>query len=323
MLRRLLKVLTIIVVLACGLSCGAQEADETAGERESIATATQGTVTVDGLELQWQVAGEGVPCMVIGSPTAYLRIFSDTFRRNFRCVYGDSRIFAPGPAPADAPKEYTFEMAVADADKIRQAAGFDRLVVIGHSVHALMALEYAKAYPEHVSHVVMIAMTPGEGPGWQAAVDQYWDSLASAERRALWEQNQAALTEDSLSKLPPSRVFIAQYLATTPRRWYDPSYDASWVFAGIEMYNTHWTDYMFSEVTPNYDISVGLEGVTVPVFLALGVHDYFIPPRIWDDVRPLFHDLTYRLFERSGHFPMIEEAERFDEELTTWVRSTG
>ena len=87
-----------------------------------------GVVVVDGLELNWGIAGEGMACMVIGNPVFYERLFSGTLMKNLRCVYGDSRIFAPGPAPPDAPKEYTFEMALADADKIREATDFERVV---------------------------------------------------------------------------------------------------------------------------------------------------------------------------------------------------
>jgi len=279
-----------------------------------------GTVVVDGTELKWEIAGEGMPCMVIGNPIAYQRILSDTFKKNLRCVYGDSRIFAPGPSPADAPQEYTFEMAVADAEKVRQAAGFERVVVVGHSVHSLMALEYAKAYPDHVSHVVMITMGPSYGGSeWQRLADQYWDSLASVERKAALTRNQAMLTEDSLANVRPNRVPVVQYLASTPQRWYDFNYDAAWIFEGIEYNNRQWLDYLFGEVTPGYDVSAGLEGVRVPVFLALGAHDYLVPPSMWDPVRPKFPNLTLVIFDESGHFPMLEERELFDEKLIAWV----
>lgn len=261
-----------------------------------------------------------MPCMVIGNPTTYQRIFSDTFKESLRCVYGDSRVFAPGPAPVDARKEYTFEMAAADAEKIREAAGFEQVVVVGHSVHALMALEYAKRYPDRVSHVVMLAMSPRHGgPEYEEIAARYWRSLATDDRKAAWERNQSTLTEEVLADVPPSRLPVVRYLASTPKRWYDYNYDASPIFEGVEYHNVQWLEHLFEQVTPDHAIAEGLPNLGAPVFLALGVHDYLCPPSMWDDVRPAFPDLTVRLFEKSGHFPMVEETEKFDRELIAWL----
>ena len=40
-----------------------------------------------------------------------------------------------------------------------------------------MALEYAKKYPENVSHVVMIGIAPSLSPIHAAAAEQYWQDL--------------------------------------------------------------------------------------------------------------------------------------------------
>ena len=59
----------------------------------------------------------------------------------------------------------------------------------------------------------------------------------------------------------------------------------------------------------------------VPKFLALGRYDYNIPYREWDSARKATPHLTYHLFERSGHFPMIEESALFDDRLINWVKA--
>ena len=62
-------------------------------------------------------------------------------------------------------------------------------------------------------------------------------------------------------------------------------------------------------------------GAPYPVFLALGRYDFVVaPPSAWDALRPQFHDLTVRVFERSGHTPQYEEAARFDAELVRWMQ---
>jgi proline iminopeptidase len=183
-----------------------------------------------------------------------------------------------------------------------------------------MALEYAKRYPDRVSHVVMLAMSPWYGgPEYEGIAARYWDFLASDDRKAAWEREQAALTEEALAEVPPSRRPVMRYLAATPKRFFDYGYDAAPIFEDIEYHNMKWLKHLSEQITPNHDVTDGLENLDAPVFLALGVHDYLYPPSMWDDVRPVFPDLTFRLFEKSGHFPMLEEAEEFDRELIAWL----
>jgi pimeloyl-ACP methyl ester carboxylesterase len=70
----------------------------------------------------------------------------------------------------------------------------------------------------------------------------------------------------------------------------------------------------------DYDI---IEGPTIstPVFLALGRYDYVSPYILWDDRKSVLPNLSYNLFHKSAHFPMVEEQELFDKKLIEWISS--
>jgi len=216
---------------------------------------------------------------------------------------------------------FTIELAVADLEEVRKALGWEKVAVVGHSMHALMALEYAKRYPARVSHAVMIAMAPNLSSQAMAIGEEYWRSQASDERKEVWTRNQARLTPELLSRLTEGEAFIARYVADGPRRLYDMHYDASWMWKDIVLHNMKGFTHIMREVLPTYDVLAGLGELQVPVFLAVGRHDYGIPPHLWDDVRHCFTDLTYLVFEHSGHHPMLEEPERFDSEVIAWVNT--
>lgn len=56
-----------------------------------------------------------------------------------------------------------------------------------------------------------------------------------------------------------------------------------------------------------------------PVFAAMGRFDFLVPPTVWED-KYLEQDLvTGYVFERSGHFPMVEEPVLFAERLKAWL----
>lgn len=279
--------------------------------------ATSGVVAVEGAELHYVIEGEGIPCMVIGSATYHLRTFSQELRKRLRLIFMDTRGFVPSDTTIDIDK-YTMDTMLDEVEQVRRALGLEKIAVLGHSMFALVVLEYAKKYPDRVSHVIMIAMSPHFNAETFQAADEYWESHASEERKALLGQNLEALNENELAKLSPGEAFIIRYNASGPQRWYDPTYDGSWLWKGVEL-NGDLVNHFLGVVLSEYDIEQGLDRVTMPVFLAVGRHDYGIPYYLWDDFRKGFSNLSFNLFEKSGHHPMLEEQALFDSLLIDWI----
>ena len=44
-----------------------------------------------------------------------------------------------------------------------------------------------------------------------------------------------------------------------------------------------------------------------------------MPFNIWDGERAKIPNLSYHLFDESGHYPMLEEQELFDRLLLDWI----
>jgi pimeloyl-ACP methyl ester carboxylesterase len=59
---------------------------------------------------------------------------------------------------------YTTRESVEDIEAIRQAAGYEKLVLYGTSYGTKVALEYAAAYPQHVESLVLDSTETPEGP---------------------------------------------------------------------------------------------------------------------------------------------------------------
>ena len=50
----------------------------------------------------------------------------------------------------------TFEQFCADAEALRIHLRYDRIALLGHSYGGFIALEYARRYPERVSHLILV-----------------------------------------------------------------------------------------------------------------------------------------------------------------------
>jgi proline iminopeptidase len=297
----------------------APEVEELSGEKHHVET---GTVTSGQFQLRYRIEGSGVPTLVIGSSVLYPRVFSENLRSNFRLVFLDHRGFSPTPSgPFDSPTDFSLDRLIDDMELARAQLGLGRIVVVGHSGHSFMALEYAKKYPAHVSHVVMIGIGPDLSGASREATERNWQDFASAERKSMLEENRRRYSDEVLAQLPKSEAFVLDYVRNGPRIWFDPRFDSSPIWEGTDV-NTEMFDYVWGVVFRDIDITQGLESFDRPVFLALGRYDFLVPPpSAWEPLRSRFSDLTIRVFEKSGHTPQHDEPEVFDEELLAWLRS--
>lgn len=152
-------------------------------------------------------------------------------------------------------------------------------------------------------------------------IDAYWNTHASDERKKLAEQKRAELTEEALGNASPREAIALQLRSLAPMWWFDPTYEGSVLFEGME-FNVDVWNHWHSEIMNDYDVLRGGE-VDKPVFLAIGKYDFATPSSLWNERRRVLPELSFHVFERSGHSPMIEEQRAFDEKLIAWLESSS
>jgi pimeloyl-ACP methyl ester carboxylesterase len=127
-----------------------------------------------------------------------------------------------------------------------------------------------------------------------------------------------AVEHDRRVWLMPRDAFALRYVRNGPRYFYDPSYDFYWAFAG-KHFSAELIDHFVSTIIKEYDPRPRLATNVVPKLLLLGRYDYNIPYREWDSARKTTLHLTTHVFDRSGHFPMLEESALFDRRVVEWL----
>lgn len=287
------------------------------------ATPRCGSVTVSGATLRYITEGAGLPVLVVGSATYYPRTFSRRLGDFCTLAFADLRHFSPSDAGFNL-GGLTFDTYADDIDRVRAALGFERCVVVGHSKHGNIALEYAKRYPARASHVVLIGSPPCGLEQAVSARDGFWESHASETRKAVLRLNWDALTPARLAAMSPAEAEVARYVADGPKYWYDAAYDASPLWQGMYV-NAGVLDKLHG-LFGGYELSWNPTRLRSPVLVVMGRYDFAVPHVLWDEVLPGLENVTYHLFERSGHTPQLEEQERFDRTLLGWLRvasSTG
>ncbi|MCP0913671.1 MULTISPECIES: alpha/beta fold hydrolase [Legionella] len=273
------------------------------------------TIEVDGFKLGYTTVGEGKPLLVIGSHVYYPRTFSGSLYKHFKFIFMDHRGFGQATKPYN-PQDFSLQKLIADIEAMRKHLQLEQLLLLGHSGHAYFALEYAKQFPERVSHLILLAVSPDAKLSSVEAANRGFEESVCPWRKYLLAQRLAILEEEIKAKTRPE--FIARLLAFSPMLWYQADYDATPLWEGV-----HIIPEMFAEVWgkcfPTLDITKNLDVLQCPIFLGLGRYDYWNPPYFWEAVRDRFSRLTIRVFEQSGHTPQLEEPELFNKILLDWV----
>lgn len=245
------------------------------------------------------VEGAGTTCLVPvpGLPSPQQRELAAGLRDHLELV------FVHPEGPPEDPVE-TLEHA-------REACACERVGLLGTSIWGLLAVAYARRFPEHSSFVVLVG-TPPHAAGLEDAQRAHWESTASAELKELLERRLAELEGSG-----GEETVAANARAWAPMGWFDPHFDPSELLEGIEV------DHERTNATVRSFAAISLPAVLprleCPVLRIHGAHDYIVPAPLWEDHRALGGNVTAKLFERSGHHPAYEEAERFERELLEWI----
>jgi proline iminopeptidase len=265
----------------------------------------------DNFCLKASVDGSGPVAIVIGSHKYYPNTFSENLKLKLELVCADTRGFVPALSD-HSESDFTIAKILQDIEALRLSLGADKIILIGHSIHAFMAMEYARVFPDRVSHLVLIASSPITGQEIYKESDRYFEESVCPERKSVLQVNMQRFSESG------DQSFVARLLSFGPRIWYDANFDASKLWEGVEV-NYVGAGIIWGSMFADYNVANALKAISCPIFLALGRYDYFNPPHLWEKYRYHASDLTVRIFEKSAHTPQLEESNNFDEELMRWL----
>ncbi|AIQ38542.1 alpha/beta hydrolase [Paenibacillus sp. FSL R5-0345] len=274
------------------------------------------TLNSDGFELNYCVKGTGKPILVIGSSVYYPQLFSEDLYDTFQFIFLDHRGFVKPPRTLQ-PEDYRLEKVLGDIETARQDLNLTNFILLGHSGHAFMALEYAKKYPYHVQKVALLNSAPTNSEERQHHSFAFFNETASPERKRQFEKD-ISLLESDIQK-DPERRFAHMCIRMGAQSFYDYTFDAAYMWEDVYT-NMPIIDYLWGEAFGELNLIQSLANFNKPVFIGLGRYDYLVAPvSLWNSVNKTYKHVKKVIFEHSGHNPMFEEPRTFDNELSNWI----
>lgn len=137
-------------------------------------------MTANGIEINYEVHGEGTPLVLAHGYTASLEMWREQvvpFSATHRLVIYDTRGHGATTAPADLDRYDIVRDYVADQLALMDGLGIRRAYVGGLSMGGMIAQEFALQHPERVAALLLFDTGPGMGvmardPALTARFDQ-------------------------------------------------------------------------------------------------------------------------------------------------------
>jgi proline iminopeptidase len=271
-----------------------------------------------GIQLFAETHGVGPPLVTLhgglGLDHTYLRPWLDPLGDSFRLVFFDQRGCGRSTAgPLDGVTHATW---CADTDLLRRELALDKIVLFGHSYGALIALDYALAYPETLAGLVLCNATP---------VIDYPEVMMA---------NVRAWTPEVFERLASTLGRPAADDAELERIWRDilPAYFHEYDPATANAMNARirFRAAAFNQSAcrclPTFNVLPRLSEIDVPTLILAGRRDWVMTVREGAErLHAGIRGSTLRVFEASGHFPFIEEQPAWLRAVREWKaeRLTG
>jgi proline iminopeptidase len=270
------------------------------------------TVEIDGVPIRYVVDGDGdaPPLVVLHGG---LGLDHSLYRRTLAPLAADRPVVHfdqrgnGRSVPADL-ATITMERLADDAVALADHLGFDRFVVLGHSYGAFVAQELALRHPDRLAGMVLVSATPGQLGTGEVEDEQGVGPPIPPEVVAM------------VSGPPPAddAEMAAGMKDLLPAYFHRPdaldlaALEEGTVFRAAAMVRGF-------EVLASWSSVDRLSSITVPTLVLAGRHDVFTA---W----PQAHRIGSRIpgaevvvFEESGHFPWLEEPDRFFPLVSEWL----
>jgi proline iminopeptidase len=266
------------------------------------------TTSINGTELYYITAGEGIPCLVmhggLGFDHTYLHPWLDPLGDTLHLIYYDHRGNGRSGRP---PKEtMTHAQFAADAEALVLHLGFDKVAVIGHSYGGFIALEFALRYPQRVSHLILLDTAP--------AFSYSEEIVENARRQGATDEVIEVLQEDWSTDEEMRQKF--------PIIWplYFKNFDADICARLLENSIITTVGGARDGELSAYNVVPRLSEIRIPTLILVGRYDFICPPSQAHILHEGIANSELVIFENSGHLPYVEEAEAFFKTIRDWIK---
>jgi pimeloyl-ACP methyl ester carboxylesterase len=271
----------------------------------------------DGTSLAYHVFGEGIPVICLpGGPmqdSAYLGELGGLSAHR-QLIMVDHRGTGRSAIPEDA-ASYRCDRLVDDVEALREHLGLDRLDLLAHSAGANLAALYVARHPERVGKLALI--TPSVRAVGITVTGESRLEIARLRKDEPWFEAAYAALE----------AVVAGNATDDSRNSIDPFFYGRWD-ATAQTHQAAQDDHRNNEAAAAFGAEgafdpeatrAALAAFNAPVLLLAGEVDLNTPPSVATEFAELFPNAELVVQSQAGHYPWLDDADRFVTTTATFL----
>jgi proline iminopeptidase len=253
----------------------------------------------DGVRLSYRTIGKGKPLIVIHDGPGYEKSLLyrgfDDLKSDMQVIYYDQRGCGNSQALAATMPSRIIDN-VSDLEALRKFFHLETFSIAAHGWGAVIALEYARSYPGRVESIVLITPISPFTPG--PAINRVIAKLPDEARSGVL----TALNSPEMSMVDRRATVMKQILQSLFFRP-EAMKDVNW--RGLKYASD--VNLRLGEELKDLELFPVLHEIEIPVLVVVGRHDISIPVRDQMAYADGITGASAVVFNRSGHFPFLEE----------------
>jgi len=267
-------------------------------------------IAVNGAELFVRRMGSGPPLYLLhgglGFDHQYFLPWLEPLADEFELVLYDHRGNGRSSTDLDG---VTFDTWVDDLDALRAALGHDRIAVVGHSFGGFIAQRFGSRYPGSVTGLVLM--------GTASTLGHFEHVIAWVGEHGTPEQ----LEPFTGGEITSDEQFKEMWRLVLPLYFKNRDLPAIAEVIDATVFRVAGATKGGQE-TGELDLTADAAAISCPTLVIGGRHDFVMPPQhTTDALAATVPGADYEVFERSGHFPFVEEHPEFLDRVGAWLRT--
>jgi len=277
-------------------------------------------VTLNGVQIHYTVQGSG-PVMIAhsGGPGTDARLWDDFAKIDdfVTIVMMHPRGSGlSGPAAEDA---YLLPDYASDVEVLRIHLGLEKPIVIGWSHGGMVTIQFAFTYPDSLSKLILVDTSAYIGEflsDIEGAVQEFknepWFEKSFAALKAEWAGEYE--TDEDMARLWAEEMkFYFKQFDTRAEAYHERTKDLPVRIPPLKTFN--------DKEAASMDLRPHLKKITVPTLVIVGRHDFITNVAMAEEMVNHIPNARLEIFEDSGHFPLVEEPEKFYRVVKEFVES--
>lgn len=261
--------------------------------------------TVNGVELYYELKGEGPPLAMIQGLGYSSRFWFNQvpeLKKHFRLVLFDNRDVGKSEIVEE---EYEMEDMARDLSELIRELGFSHVNLLGLSMGGYIAQHLALEWPELIDKLILVSTHAG-GPAYLEATEDLWEEILDVEgltEREIYRKGyRYSVTEDffanreEIEKLVDMRVEDSQPPAAYQRQF---------------------------QAASRFDLTDRLDEIESDTLIVAGEEDRVVPTQFAEQLEQGIPSAKLALIDDAAHLVHLERPDRLNSLILDFLKDTN